>query len=45
MNKLQRLYIALGITGAVGITYVLMALKGMPNELGLEDEEEDDYEF
>ena len=42
MNKLQKVIIGLGITGAVGLTYVITALKGMPEAFGWEDEEEDD---
>jgi hypothetical protein len=42
MNKLQKVIIGLGITGAVGLTYVITALKGMPEAFDWEDEEEDD---
>lgn len=41
MNKAQKIIIGLGIAGAVGITYVLTALKGMPEAFDWEDE---DYE-
>lgn len=41
MNKAQKIIIGLGIAGAVGITYVLTALKGIPEAFDWEDE---DYE-
>jgi hypothetical protein len=41
MNKAQKIFIGLGIAGAVGITYVITALKGLPEAF---DWEEDDYE-
>ena len=41
MNKLQKVIIGLGVAGAVGITYVITALKGMPEAFDWEDEEED----
>lgn len=40
MNKIQKVVIGLGIAGAVGITYVLAALKGLPE--AFEWEEDDD---
>jgi hypothetical protein len=43
MNKLQKIYTALAVAGAVGITYVVMALKGIPSELGLEEEDQDEF--
>ena len=30
MNKTQKILIGLGIAGAVGITYVITVLKGLP---------------
>lgn len=42
MNKLQKIAIGLGIAGAVGVTYVLTALKGMPEAFNWEDEEDDE---
>jgi hypothetical protein len=42
MNKLQRVLIGLGVAGAVGITYVVAALKGMPEAFDWEDEEENE---
>jgi hypothetical protein len=44
MNKVQKVIIGLGIAGAVGITYVLTALKGMPEVFDWEDDEEESYE-
>jgi hypothetical protein len=44
MNKVQKVIIGLGIAGAVGITYVLTALKGMPEAFDWEDDEEESYE-
>jgi hypothetical protein len=41
MNKLQKVIIAVGVAGAVGITYVLTALKGMPEAFDWEDEEDE----
>jgi len=40
MNKLQKVIIGLGIAGAVGVTYVVTALRGMPEVLDWEDEDE-----
>lgn len=42
MNRLQKVIIGLGVAGAVGVTYVITALKGMPEAFDWEDEEEDD---
>ena len=39
MNRLQKLVVGLGITGAVGITYVITALKGLPEAFDWEDDE------
>lgn len=44
MNKLQKIAIGLGVAGAVGLTYVLTALKGMPEVFDWEDDESEDYE-
>ena len=41
MNKVQKLAIGLGIAGAVGLTYVITALKGMPEAFDWKDEEDD----
>lgn len=44
MNKVQKIIIGLGIAGAVGLTYVITALKGMPEAFDWEDDEEAEYE-
>ena len=38
MNKLQKLLIGLAIAGAVGITFVITALKGIPEAFDWEEE-------
>jgi hypothetical protein len=38
MSKTQKILIALGLASAVGITYVLTALKGLPETLSMEDD-------
>jgi hypothetical protein len=38
MNKTQKLLIGLGVAGAVGLTYVISALKGMPEAFDWEDD-------
>ena len=43
MNRLQKVAIGLGIAGAVGITYVVTALKGLPEAFEW-DEDTDDEE-
>jgi hypothetical protein len=40
MNKLQKVVIGLGVAGAVGLTYVITALKGMPEAFDWEEEED-----
>jgi len=40
MNKLQKVIIGLGVAGAVGITYVVTALKGMPEAFDWADDDE-----
>ena len=40
MNKAQKILIALGIAGAVGITYVVTALRGLPEAFDWEDDDE-----
>jgi hypothetical protein len=42
MNKLQKVVIGIGIAGAVGLTYVITALKGMPEAFEWEDDKEDE---
>jgi hypothetical protein len=39
MNKAQKVLIGIGIAGAVGLTYVITALKGMPEAFDWEDDE------
>jgi hypothetical protein len=39
MNKAQKVLIGLGIAGAVGITYVLTALRGLPEAFEWEEDE------
>lgn len=41
MNKLQKVVIGLGVAGAVGLTYVITALKGIPEAFDWEEEEQD----
>jgi hypothetical protein len=40
MNKLQKVVIGLAVTGAVGLTYVVTALRGLPEVFDWEDEDE-----
>jgi hypothetical protein len=40
MNKIQKVAIGLGIAGAVGITYVVTALKGLPEAFEWDGEDE-----
>lgn len=42
MNKIQKFAIGLGVAGAVGLTYVVTTLKGMPEAFDWEDEQEDE---
>jgi hypothetical protein len=39
MNKLQKIVIGLGLAGAVGLTYVVTALRGLPEVFDWEDKE------
>jgi hypothetical protein len=41
MNKAQKVLIGLGVAGAVGITYVLTALKGLPEAFDWENDEDE----
>ena len=41
MNKTQKVLIGLGVAGAVGLTYVITALKGLPEAFEWEDDNED----
>jgi hypothetical protein len=40
MNKAQKVLIGLGIAGAVGLTYVITALKGLPEAFEWDGEDE-----
>jgi hypothetical protein len=40
MNRLQKLVVGLGIAGAVGLTYVVTALRGLPEAFEWDDEDE-----
>ena len=42
MNKAQKVLIGIGIAGAVGLTYVITALKGMPEAFDWEEDEPDE---
>ena len=42
MNKAQKVLFGIGIAGAVGLTYVITALKGLPEAFDWEDDS--DYE-
>jgi hypothetical protein len=44
MNKLQKVFIGLGVAGAVGLTYVVTALRGLPEAFDWEDDEKENYE-
>jgi hypothetical protein len=41
MNKAQKILIGLGVAGAVGITYVLTALRGLPEAFDWENDEDE----
>jgi hypothetical protein len=41
MNRIQKVVIGLGIAGAVGITYVLTALKGLPEAFEWDEDEDE----
>jgi hypothetical protein len=45
MNKIQKVAIGLGVAGAVGLTYVVTALRGIPEAFDWEEDEEDDELF
>jgi hypothetical protein len=42
MNKVQKVLIGLGVVGAVGITYVITALKGLPEAFEWDGDEDDE---
>jgi hypothetical protein len=41
MSKIQKLVISLGVAGAVGITFVITALKGLPEAFEWEEDEDE----
>jgi hypothetical protein len=41
MNKAQKVIIGLGVAGAVGITFVMTALKGLPEAFEWEEDEDE----
>ena len=41
MNKLQKVIIGLSVASAVGLTYVVTALKGIPEAFDWEDDDEE----
>jgi hypothetical protein len=41
MNKIQKLVIGLSVAGAVGITFVITALKGLPEAFEWEEDEDE----
>jgi len=41
MSKIQKLVIGLGVAGAVGITFVITALKGLPEAFEWEEYEDE----
>jgi hypothetical protein len=44
MNKVQKVLIGLGVAGAVGFTYLITALRGMPEVFDWKDDEEEEHE-
>ncbi len=40
MNKAQKILIGIGIAGAVGITFVITALKGLPEAFDWDNDED-----
>jgi hypothetical protein len=40
MSRIKKIMIGVGIAGAVGITYLVVALKGMPEALDLDDDDD-----
>ena len=41
MSKIQKLVIGLGVAGAVGITFAVTALKGLPEAFEWEEDEDE----
>jgi len=44
MNKIQKLVVAITVASAVGISYALYTLRGLPEAFDWEDDEEESYE-
>ncbi len=42
MSKIQKVIIGLGVAGAVGLTYIITALKGLPEAFEWDEDEEDE---
>ena len=40
MNKAQKIFIGIGVAGAVGLTYAITALRGLPEAFDLDDDED-----
>ena len=40
MNKAQKIFIAIGVAGAVGLTYAIAALRGLPEAFDWDDDED-----
>jgi hypothetical protein len=40
MNKAQKIFIAIGVAGAVGLTYAITALRGLPEAFDWDDDED-----
>jgi hypothetical protein len=40
MSKTKKVLFSLGLAGAVGLTYLVSSLKGMPDLFDLEDDDE-----
>jgi hypothetical protein len=40
MNKIQKVIIGISVAGAVGLTYVITALKGLPEAFEWEEDDE-----
>jgi hypothetical protein len=41
MNKTKKILIGLGLAGAVGISYAIVALKGMPESFEIDGEDDE----
>ena len=40
MSKIKKIMLGVGIAGAVGLTYVVVALRGMPEAFDWDDDED-----